>query len=166
MTSSKNRLLSAAVIILFQTLTTPLVVVGAVDGDITSIPSTEWSNFETSLSDAASLHGPLQDFSYVASCEILGTNAYLISDSANGLCMQAHDCAREFCSSDEEFDLPSYVVEVKTEMDVAMVRRTLYYRHHLVKNCCCLGRVFHLFCYSSIHSFTSLHSYFLFVLFL
>jgi len=69
-------------------------------------------------SNDASLHGPISTSDYAQKCLTLGTDAYAISDAANGICMHSHDCAHEFCLKDQLFDLPYYVVDVRTEEDI------------------------------------------------
>ena len=87
---------------------------------IDSIDETEWTLLEQSLSPNANLYGPLSSNSY-STCLTLGTNAYAISDAANGLCMHSHECRYEFCTAGQSFDLPSYTVDVRTPEDIAAV---------------------------------------------
>ena len=50
-----------------------------------------------------------------------GTNAYAITDAANGVCIHAHDCRYEFCTEGQSYDLPSYTVDVRTDDDITAV---------------------------------------------
>ena len=51
-------------------------------------------------------------------CFRQGTSSENITSAANGICMQYHDCAREFCKKDNPWNLPGYSVEVLDETDV------------------------------------------------
>ncbi len=91
---------------------------------IYSITTEQWANLSSSLSPDAALHGPIDNSDYATKCNTLGSNAYAISDAANGICMHAHQCAYEFCLSPGngyDFDLPLYVVDVRTEEDIVQV---------------------------------------------
>ena len=90
---------------------------------IVSITNDEWSALSDSLSNDASLHGPINDSDYDKKCRSLKTDAYAISAAANGICMHAHECAYEFCLPEEDygFDIPSYAVDVRTEDDISEV---------------------------------------------
>ena len=96
--------------------------------NIYSISTEQWTNLSSSLSPSAALHGPIDNSDYATKCKTLGTDAYAISDAANGICMHAHQCAYEFCLSPDKghnFDLPLYVVDVRTEEDIFEVNRGL-----------------------------------------
>ena len=90
---------------------------------IASIPNNEWTALSDSLSNDASLHGPVNDADYDDKCIPLKTDAYAISGAAHGICMHSNDCAYEFCLPKEgySFDLPSYAVDVRTEDDIIKV---------------------------------------------
>lgn len=83
-----------------------------------------WSNLQGLLSANASIHEVNSNSVYDTSCNTLGTNAYAISAAANGICMHSPDCAYEFCYPDldhDNYDLPSYTFDVRTENDVASI---------------------------------------------
>ena len=95
---------------------------------LSEINNTEWTSLQDSLSDNAALHGPFDNADYETKCESLGTDAYAISDAADGLCMHSHACAYEFCRHDTGvFDLPSYSVDVRTEDDISKVSVSLVF---------------------------------------
>lgn len=127
-------------ILAFIALTSPNINVTASSGDISAITSTEWDALSSSLSTDASLHA-LQNSDYDI-CRGLGTDAYAISDAANGICMHSHDCAFEFCVKAEGvYDLPSYSVDVRTEGDISKVRVTLKER----------GQIYSAFMWKGLH---------------
>lgn len=96
----------------------------AAKADISAIDQSKWDDLSSSLSAEASLHA-IQTSDYDNICRKLGTDAYAISDAANGICMHAHDCAYGFCLSKEGvYDLPTYTVDVRTEEDISKVSTT------------------------------------------
>ena len=116
----------------------------AANADITAIDQSEWDNLSSSLSADASLQA-VQTSDYDSTCRKLGTDAYAISNAANGICMHSHDCAYAFCLSKESvYDLPTYTVDVRTEEDISKVR--MFVAHTaiaFVQSCnSCLGMVF------------------------
>jgi len=54
-----------------------------------------------------------------ATCEQQGDDAFNISKTGNGACMQYHDCSKEFCDGNsDKWNIPSYSAEVVTVADV------------------------------------------------
>lgn len=109
-------ILSVSAITLLQQIPT----INAASGDISAISKTEWDSLSSSLSTDASLHS-IQNSDY-KTCRSLGSDAYALSDGANGICMHSHDCAYEFCLRERGvYDLPSYVIDARTEGDITKV---------------------------------------------
>ena len=76
----------------------------------------EWDDFGKSLN--GTLH-QLSSGDY-EQCEKQGENAFNISSTGNGICMQYHDCSRLFCQADNPWNIPAYSVEAKSVQDVQM----------------------------------------------
>ena len=54
-------------------------------------------------------------------CIDAGDNAYKITKSADGICMQTHNCNSEYCNSDNELNLPAYTVRAEQVEDIQHV---------------------------------------------
>lgn len=85
-------------------------------------PSSEiWQqDLESKLSSDSSLTF-VEDAStkYIDECEALGDNPYDLAGGGDGVCLQAHFCARKFCKPDLfGFDLPAAVLDVRTPEDI------------------------------------------------
>ena len=74
----------------------------------------QWNELGNSLN--GSVH-PLDKDDYGV-CQKQGDNAFNISAIANGICMQYHDCSRQFCIKDNPWNIPAYSVEVLNVEDV------------------------------------------------
>jgi len=82
----------------------------------------DWDSLAESLSTEATLHGPFQNnLPTYAPCFGYISDAFKISKGNNGLCMHAHACNKNFCEDDQDYDLPLYSTEVKTDSDVSSV---------------------------------------------
>ena len=77
----------------------------------------EWKAFGQTLE--GKLHQLMAD-DYPA-CVEKGDDAFKISNTSFGACMQYHDCSKEFCDSESKWNLPSYSAEVKNTRDVQKV---------------------------------------------
>ncbi|MEO0686725.1 MAG: FAD-dependent oxidoreductase, partial [Cyanobacteria bacterium J06649_11] len=51
-------------------------------------------------------------------CVEQGTDSFNISTTGNGICMQYHDCSRQFCKKDKPWNIPAYSVEALNVEDV------------------------------------------------
>ena len=96
----------STVLVLLQILQS---IVSTTSIPISSIDEAQWIRLEQTLSPNASLHGPLSSNSYT-SCLAMGTDAYAISDAANGLCMHSHECRYEFCTEGQSYDVLFFIV--------------------------------------------------------
>uniref|UniRef100_A0A7M5XHT2 FAD-binding PCMH-type domain-containing protein n=2 Tax=Clytia hemisphaerica TaxID=252671 RepID=A0A7M5XHT2_9CNID len=76
----------------------------------------EWNDFDESLNGTLHQLSP-DDYEQ---CEKQGDNAFNISSTGNGICMQYHDCSRQFCQSSTSWNIPAYSVEVKSVRDVQL----------------------------------------------
>ena len=75
---------------------------------------TEWNLLKEKLSGRLySLQSTKYD-----ECKAQGTNAFNISDTGSGICMQYHDCAKEFCDVNRDWNIPEYSVEAHEVKDV------------------------------------------------
>ena len=57
-------------------------------------------------------------------CQEQGDDAFAISDSADGICMQYHNCAREFCDVRNDWNLPEYTAQVYNTKDLQVHTKT------------------------------------------
>ena len=76
---------------------------------------TVWNDFGTTLT------GPLTKLqtSNYQQCEAQGDNAYKISESGYGICMQYHDCSKQFCDGNSNvWNIPVYSVEARNDDDI------------------------------------------------
>lgn len=78
-----------------------------------------WAKFGESLSPNASLSGPIQPSTYGDECMNFGTDAYAISEGGDGMCMHTPACSHMFCMWGEDHDLPSYIVDARSEADIS-----------------------------------------------
>ena len=74
----------------------------------------QWKELGNSLK--GSIH-KLEENNYQV-CKQQGDNAFNISDSGNGICMQYHDCSKEFCKKDNPWNIPAYSVEALNVEDI------------------------------------------------
>ena len=83
-------------------------------GDTCWPTKSQWDAFSVTLS------GPLTKLNTTmyASCEAQGDNAFNISKTANGACMQYHDCSKEFCEENGDWNIPAYSVEAHSSEDI------------------------------------------------
>jgi len=74
-----------------------------------------WQTFGDGLNGKLT---PLQTTNY-QKCVEQGDNAFNISATAEGMCMQYHDCSKKFCNAtNTEWTVPAYSVEAKNVNDV------------------------------------------------
>eukprot|EP00930_Biecheleria_cincta_P046647 TRINITY_DN32193_c0_g1_i1.p1 TRINITY_DN32193_c0_g1~~TRINITY_DN32193_c0_g1_i1.p1 ORF type:complete len:1137 (+),score=170.12 TRINITY_DN32193_c0_g1_i1:49-3411(+) len=74
----------------------------------------QWEQLGTSLTGKLHKLG----IDKYGSCLALQNDAHALGSSAGGICMQYHDCGREFCSKHGMDNLPSYSVQAQSVADV------------------------------------------------
>jgi len=74
----------------------------------------EWNQLSNQLTGSLK---SLRDSSY-GQCEAQGDDATKISSTGNGICMQYHDCSKQFCNKDAKWNIPAYSVEARNVADI------------------------------------------------
>ena len=71
--------------------------------------------------DAYAISGMLAFFQWHSISDHFIIFLLIFAEAANGICMQTHNCNREFCDSDKEYNLPAYSILVETVEDIQSV---------------------------------------------